>query len=206
MVEENTGHRNSGDYNSGDFNSGNRNSGDFNSGDFNSGDSNTGRRNSGDCNSGDCNSGDYNSGDFNSGNRNSGDFNTVSPEYGLYFNKPLRHTEWYKCRKPLWIRHFKLSRWVETEHMTDEEKEDNPEHKVTGGFIENVPWVSAWREAYSMATEEDLEITRNLPNFDYDVFEKLTGLDLRKKTPEENPCDGKIVEIDGVKYELKEVK
>ena len=43
----------------------------------------------------------------------------------------------------------------------------------------------------------------DLPNFDAAIFEQITGINVAKT---EVSCNGKVVEIDGKKYELKEVK
>ena len=54
-----------------------------------------------------------------------------------------------------------------------------------------------WRKALATATDEEVQMVRDLPNFDTGVFEEITGLDLRVKS-----YVGKTVEIDGVKYKL----
>jgi hypothetical protein len=87
--------------------------------------------------------------------------------------------------------------------MTDQEKIDNPTFHTCGGYLRVNDWNEEWRKAYENATEEEIQMVRDLPNFDYDVFEEITGLDLRTQGGEADTCDGCTVVIDGVEYELK---
>ena len=169
----NTGSRNTGNCNVGDFNTGNRNTGSLNSGDFNTGDrnsgmdnvgdgnfgtgnvgcenvghSNTGSRNKGSYNSGSCNVGFANSGSFNIGNRNSGNWNIGSRHCG-YFN--TREPCAFMFDKPtnLKFSEIRLPKWLNF---------PNP------------------REAFETATSKEVEQTLALPNFDFQIFEKITGI------------------------------
>jgi len=153
----NSGYNNSGYNNSGYSNSGNRNSGDSNSGDSNSGSSNSGDSNSGSRNSGDSNSGSRNSGDSNSGSRNSGDWNACAYETGSFntvqshvirvFNMPCKRADWENAKKPRFL-YFSIG--------SDYKK--------------------SFQESFESATHEDIEMLRNLPNFDADVFFEISGI------------------------------
>jgi hypothetical protein len=192
MTNCNTGKWNTGDWNTGDRNTGSRNIGDRNTGDWNIGDRNTGDRNTG-----------YrNTGDHNTGNRNTGCFNTITPEGGYFFNKWLTFEEWRQADKPDWIYEPTPTTWVPESQMSEEEKADNPSFSTCGGYLRKNNMREEWRKAYESATEEEIQMVRDLPNFDADVFEAITGLDLRVNT---DSCEGKIVEIDGKKYKLTEV-
>jgi hypothetical protein len=178
----NSGNRNSGDWNSGYGNSGNKNSGNRNSGDWNSGYGNSGNKNSGDKNSGNGNSGDWNSGYGNSGNRNSGDwnsgdgnsgyFNTFVPVY--FFNKPstLIYTKEFENK----IRSLNVKpilQYIYSDQMTEEEKTNNPYHKVTGGFLRKTN-----RMNWTQLTQQDKEFIKSLPNFDDTIFKQISGISL----------------------------
>ncbi|GAA0382451.1 DUF7666 domain-containing protein [Paenibacillus motobuensis] len=156
----NLGRGNTGLGNSGYYNSGNRNSGYYNSGDSNSGNRNSGYYNSGDSNSGyynsgDSNSGYYNSGDFNSCNYSSGVFCSIEPEF-LLFNKPspisrdeFRYSEvGYICRRL---------------RVTDDE----------GNRID---YQQAWANLWESLSNHEKIIVQSIPNFDADVFEEITGI------------------------------
>jgi hypothetical protein len=199
--DRNSGHCNSGNYNSGDRNSGNYNSGYWNSGDWNSGDRNSGDRNSGKYNSGDYNSGKYNSGDWNSGYWNSGDWNSGDRNSGSYnsgsFNSGFFNTDEPTVRlfnKDTNIKKSDLEIPYIDLKLTEWDSETNS--LITRTYKE--AWSLAWKEM----SEEDKNRFLNLPNFDADIFEEITGINTGKK---ESTCNGKIVEIDGKKYKLTEV-
>ena len=166
-VKEQDKDRNSGDSNSGDWNSGDWNSGYRNSGDWNSGDSNSGYRNSGDCNSG----------DWNSGDSNSGYLNTDEPFIRL-FNKDTKFKSkdiGIKIKFPDYF-YFDLAEWVGVKNMTKAEKEKYPYYETTTGFLRVYKYKEAWKRSFNKATKKDVALTLKLPNFDYRIFEKISGI------------------------------
>jgi hypothetical protein len=209
--QRNTGQRNTGDWNTGNGNVGNSNAGNRNTGHCNSGHWNSGSRNTGHCNSGHWNSGHWNSGSRNTGQRNTGDwntgnrhvgcFNTVDAKSAHYFNKLLPVEVWRDAYKPKWLYEIKPTTWVDSVDMTDMEKDANPEYKTTGGYLRENDMKEEWRKAYAGGSPEDIQAVRDLPGFDADVFEQITGLDLREK-PMPETCEGREIEIDGVTYVL----
>ena len=175
--DRNSGNFNGGDFNSGDFNSGNFNSGDFNSGDRNGGDFNSGNFNGGDFNSGDFNSGNFNSGDFNSGNWNSGFFNSNEPNVRM-FNKDTKLKK-DDINIPSWC-HFNLTVWVSHDTATEEDKEvHKKEIETCGGFLKTLEYKEAWKLAYDKTNDKEKIQLFNLPNFDADIFEEISGIDVR---------------------------
>ena len=189
----NSGDRNSGDFNSGDRNSGNcnsgdRNSGDRNSGDWNSGNFNSGDRNSGNCNSGNCNSGDWNSGNWNSGNCNSGNWNSCNRSTGLFntkertitifnkdsgmtFNEAVR-TKWFGLLNKY---RLELTQWIE---YTEEEKNGSVIRQCIGGYLKKYTYKEACANWWSKYTDDEKQIIMTMPNFDADIFEEVTGIDV----------------------------
>ncbi len=199
----NTGDWNSGDWNSGIWNSGNWNSGHRNTGHSNSGHRNTGHSNSGNCNTGYCNTGRYNSGHYNTGRHNKSDyhtgfFNTKLPEKVYCFNKPVDYDQFDNAVLPEWLDKISPTRWVPSKDMTEQEKQDNPFHEITGGYLRKNDLKQEYQKAFEQATSEDIELTKNLPAFDHDVFLEITGIDLRKGQPK------KEIVIDGVTYVRKD--
>ena len=193
----NSGDRNSGDRNSGDNNSGGRNSGDRNSGGRNSGNCNSGGRNSGDWNSGDRNSGDWNSGyrnsgfsnsgfrnsgGSNSGDSNSGDWNVCDHETGSFntkqgliirvFNKNCKRSVWEKAIKPRFI-YFKLTNWVS---YTEKEMKKDEKKRLIKGYLKTINYKEAFKQSFNQASKEDIKLLLDLPNFNYKVFAKLSGI------------------------------
>ena len=199
----NSGNYNSGNYNSGNYNSGNRNSGNYNSGDYNigncnSGDYNSGNRNSGNRNSGNRNSGNRNSGNWNSGNRNigncnSGDwnktnfsngcFNTEEPKIFL-FNKPSDWTyrDWLNSDARYLLNQIprNVVDCIWSDDMTDEEKEQHHEYEVVGGYLkilDKSECVQLWWDSLS---ERYKNIIKAMPNFDKEIFEDVTGINVNE--------------------------
>ena len=173
LGNRNSGNRNSGDRNSGYYNSGNRNSGDRNSGDYNSG-----YCNSGDCNSGDRNSGDRNSGDWNSGDWNSGYFNTNEPLVRIFEKETeLKRSD---IDFPSWLQ-FDLTVWVSHDTATEEEKEEHKQEITTcGGFLKTLNYKEAFTLAYNKTTDNEKRQLFELPNFDCDIFTKISGAECKE--------------------------
>ncbi len=181
-----TGLCNSGNYNSGNYNSGNRNSGNWNSGNWNSG-----NYNSGDWNSGDYNSGNYNSGNWNSGNWNSGDYNRACFSNGCFnteepkifiFNKlsDLTYRDWSnsKARYILNRMPSDVLSWIWEDDMTDDEKKEHPEYTVTGGFLKHIERESKRQIWWDELSTDEKDAIFNIPNFDKEIFKKITGINV----------------------------
>jgi len=177
--DSNSGHRNSGHQNSGSWNTGNRNTSSWNTGYCNSGNCNSGSWNTGYCNSGNCNSGNWNTGYWNTGNWNAGDWNTGccnSDKPPLrFFNKLTDFRDLNEVKFPSYF-YFDLTEWVPASEMTIAEKRQNPHYKITNGFLRIYSYKEAWKNSFKKATKEDVALTLKLPNFDYNVFEKISGI------------------------------
>jgi len=209
--KNNTGERNTGDRNSGYRNSGNRNSGHRNSGDWNSGYGNSGYGNSGDGNSGYWNSGhsnsrNENSGNRNSGNRNSGYGNSTDRETGIFnttqgklrlFNKQTDLT-WDEIDHPD-FNDFYLNKWISESDMTTQEKKEQADFHVRGGYLKTYEWEEAWANYWRDSDQEEKDKVLNLPNFDPEIFKEITGIDVGKSNKE-------TIEIGGIEYDKNEVE
>lgn len=196
-IKNNTGEENTGDRNSGDRNSGNCNSGHWNSGHGNSGNRNSGHWNSGNWNSGYRNSGDENSGYGNKTNRETGIFNTTEGTLRL-FNKPT-DLKWDDIDHPNFYE-FCLNKWITESEMTDAEKKADPQFSVRGGYLKTYTWKEAWANYWRDTDEEDRRRVLNLPNFSWDVFTEITGINPDNTLPQEND----EIEVNGVKYVRKD--
>lgn len=180
----NVGSCNSGDYNTGDYNSGFGNSGDYNTGDYNTGDYNTGTGNVGHCNIGNMNTGDWNLGNHNTGDWNKADFetgcfNTKNSNIRL-FNKEsnMSPTEWVNSEACSILHSMpnKVTEWVDQGDMTDEEKENNPSYKVTGGYLKTLNTSDMMQLWWDSLSKTEKDIIKAIPNFDPSIFEECTGI------------------------------
>lgn len=174
----NSGHWNSGNYNSGYCNCGNCNTGDCNSGDWNDGNCNDGSHNSGNCNDGDCNSGDWNKTNF-----SSGCFNTEESKI-LMFNKPSAWTiEDWRCSKAKELLNtisYNALQWVYSDKMTEEEKEQHPKYKTTGGYLKKRNKSECNQLWWDNLSDCNKNVIKSLPNFDAKIFKEITGIDINK--------------------------
>ena len=189
----NTGNRNTGNWNTGDCNTGNRNTGDCNTGNRNTGNRNTGDCNTGNWNTGNRNTGDCNTGNWNTGNWNTGDWNLSSSNTGFFATKPSniqmfnKTTEFnsqddIRCLKGmkalLW--NYENSWWIYSKNMTEEEKEQYPEHETMGGYLKVVDHKTACRMMWNILDKDDRQAVLDLPNFDKGVFKEITGIDVEE--------------------------
>jgi len=177
----NSGYSNTGYNNTGNSNSGNKNTGNGNTGLLNSGCFNSGNVNSGDWNAGNWNSGDNNSGDWNAGNYTSGVFNTDKNPKIKMFDKDSDWTilDWRASRAYEILRDCPQtsSVFVYGCDMTDEEKENHPEYKTTGGYIKMIVVTKEDKKKwYDELPEEYKAILRHLPNYDEEKFFKCIGI------------------------------
>ena len=136
--------------------------------------------NTGFYNTGNYNTGFRNTGNYNTGNYHVGCFNTINPEKAYYFNKLIDKAVWYAAAKPDWIYKPRAARWIPLKKMTDGEKVSHPSYGKAGGYFRVNDMKEEWRKAYESASPAEIQAVRDLPAFDYDVFEEITGLDLRK--------------------------
>lgn len=63
--------------------------------------------------------------------------------------------------------------------MTEQEKIDNKNAFVCGGYLKTLEYKEAWAEAYKDASKEDIKLLKALPNFDADVFFEITGIKIK---------------------------
>jgi len=126
------------------------------------------------------NSGDWNSGYRNSGNRNSGFFNTDTPQTVRVFGKDCPRDVWESAPKPDFL-FFDLTYWVDESEMTEAEKAADPHFYVRGGQLRKRDYKEAFKLSWENADKENRELIRKLPNFDADIFYKISGIDLRDK-------------------------
>ena len=123
------------------------------------------------------------------------------------FNKPTK-LKYKDIDFPEWI-YFSLNKWVYSEDMTEKEKQDHPEHKTTGGYIKTYGYKAAWRKAFEEAETEDIKKTLELPNFNFEIFEEITGItkqdfDNRLGKPSNSRIEKLEKEVKELKEKLKE--
>ena len=160
----------------------------------NTGKDNTGRSNTGDRNTGDWNTGNRNTGDWNTGNRNTGDWNSVDFSTGC-FNTKEEKIRLFNKRSKWTYRDWRCSSardlmcdcpciktvWISEKYMTDSEKEENPTWECTGGYLKTVEATDKDKqEWWDNLDDEEREEVMRLPNFDKEIFKKITGIEVKE--------------------------
>lgn len=200
-----TGDCSTGDCSVGNCSTGNCSTGGYSKGIYSTGNGSTGDRSTGDSSTGNYSTGNFSTGNFSTGNWSiskfsTGHFSTIDYSGFGAFDKPCTVTEWNKAIKPDFLNKIGATKWVKEKEMTEEEKRNNPEYKITGGFLKKIDMKEAWALAWKKATKDDKELLYKLPNFDKHVFKKISGIDVDEKVEEmtlEQVCKelGKTVKI-----------
>ena len=71
---------------------------------------------------------------------------------------------------------FTLTKWVILEEMTESEINKNPNAKTANGFLKTNSYKEAWRNLWDKISESEKQVFLDLPNFDADKFEEITGI------------------------------
>jgi hypothetical protein len=200
--DQNTWNRNTWNRNIGDYNTWNGNIGNYNTviwniwcsnaGQYNIWSRNTGCSNIGYHNTWNRNIGDQNTGNRNTGNCNTGYLNTITPTKWLIFNKmaTLWDSDWNCIISFPNYFYFDIdtTERVSRDNMTSSEKDDNKYAESMWWYLKECyidTTLHTYRKrSFDEATKEDVAKTLELPNFDYDIFEEITGItkeDFEKK-------------------------
>ena len=175
--------------NDGSFNTGCANKGRENTGYYNAGAKNNGLNNNGTLNSGFSNNGGFNIGCFNNGEHNIGEANIGSNNVGLFctneskaklyiFNKESDITleQWYEHPVSSIISRLHLTEWIKQSYVPFKEEKDNTSKVINDGYLKVYEYKEAWQNLWKELSDEEKELFKTIPNFDSDIFEKITGI------------------------------
>lgn len=113
------------------------------------------------------------------------------------FNKSVTEKEFETAQNVLDVKKFELplAKWID---IKDVEKPTKTQ-KQMGGYLKLLSYTEAWKEMWKNMKNEDKKFFLSLPNFDAEIFEKITGI----KPEITQSLKGKTVkvELDGVSYE-----
>ena len=129
------------------------------------------------------NSGNRNSGDWNATSFSGGCFNTEQPKIYM-FNKPSNWTlqNWYDSRARYLLNQIDdcTLEYVWLDNMTNEEKAEHPEAKTTGGYLKECTTADNARKWWAGLDAADRNEILSLPNFNAEIFKKITGIDINR--------------------------
>ena len=60
--------------------------------------------------------------------------------------------------------------------MTEDEKKYYWWYKTTDGYLRTTGYKEAWKLAFEKADKDGIKQTLKLPNFNYKLFEEITGI------------------------------
>ena len=186
-----TGDRSIGGWSTGSWSIGYRSTGDRSAGHGSTGNGSTGHGSTGHGSAGDRSTGHGSTGNGSTGswstsNWSTGHFSTVDYAGFGAFNLPCSPDIWDKAQKPDFL-YFDLVEWIVIEDMTETEITDNPTCETVGGFLKVYEYQEAFLKSFnSLSAEEKKEqiaLLEALPNFNYDIFYEISGIDyLNRKT------------------------
>ena len=105
------------------------------------------------------------------------------------FNKDVSEEVYDKTKSALDVKSFKLpiTKWIDIKEI----ESPTTTQKQIGGMLKTFSYKDAWKEMWSILSAEDKKFFSTLPNFDAEIFEKITGI----KYEAESSLVGQIVEV-----------
>ena len=64
--------------------------------------------------------------------------------------------------------------------MTDEEKEQHPTYKTTGGYLKVLDESECGQLWWRGLSDRKKEVIKTMPNFDADIFYQCTGINIKE--------------------------
>lgn len=81
-------------------------------------------------------------------------------------------TRWFRVLRKYGL---ELTEWVE---YTDAEKKESVIRQCIGGYLKRYSYKEACANWWSKYTDDEKKIIMTMPNFDADIFEEITGIDV----------------------------
>ncbi len=66
--------------------------------------------------------------------------------------------------------------WIYSENMTNEEKEQHPTYKTTGGYLKRLDESECGQLWWDNLSNHQKNIIKAIPNFDAEIFFQCTGI------------------------------
>ena len=104
-----------------------------------------------------------------------------------FFNKEsdITYSEFIKGK--IVLPDLKICSWVEYKDLLKDEQ--NTDTKKMNGKLKTLTYKEAWKEYWDRASEDDRKWFQTLPNFSWEVFTEITGIE------EEPSLKGQEVEV-----------
>jgi len=92
------------------------------------------------------------------------------------FNTQVTEKEWNEARDSLPDIKIQITKWVDKEDMTKEEKSNSSVWKEIGGYLKYYTYEEAWANWWEEASAKDRQAILDLPHFDGEIFTGITGI------------------------------
>ena len=103
----------------------------------------------------------------------------------MLFNKPSKWTyrDWLNSDARYLLNQIPkdVVEWVYEEDMTDEEKVAYPTYKTTGGYLKVLDESECAQIWWDGLSEADRNKIKSIPNFDIEIFEQCTGIEIESE-------------------------
>lgn len=121
------------------------------------------------------------------------------------FNQYVTEKEYSEILSNLSKNEVKISliHWVEEKDMTDDDKDNYSNYKSLGGCLKFFGYEEAWLTWWTKSSKTQRESITGLKQFDSEIFQKITGIYVKKSEPKEMTV-GEISQMLG--YEVKIVE
>ena len=102
----------------------------------------------------------------------------------MMFNKPSNWTynDWYESDARWLLNQIPkdVVEWIWSNDMTDEEKEQHPTYKTTGGYLKVLDESECGQLWWRGLSDRKKEVIKTMPNFDADIFYQCTGINIKE--------------------------
>ena len=97
------------------------------------------------------------------------------------FNQDVSETRYDEVKKILTDNQIKITLTKWTDYKELEKSEQTATAKQLGGLLKTFSYEDAWLNFWNEATREQKNCILDLPEFDADIFKKITGIDVKKR-------------------------
>ena len=94
----------------------------------------------------------------------------------MIFNKKVSKEVYNNTKKLLDVKNIKLPivKWVEYKDLSKDDQTSTA--KQMGGLLKQLSYEDAWKEMWNGFSADDKNFFKSLPNFDSEIFEKITSI------------------------------
>jgi len=112
------------------------------------------------------------------------------------FNVDVSHDKYMEARQSLPTLNLGITKWTDKKDMTKEEKNSVSSWETRGGYLKRYTYEEAWATTWDKLSNSDRQKFLDLPHFDAEIFEAITGIDVEVA---EAP---KTINVGGKEYEV----